>query len=256
MATTTIQAQASIRTGSLRIKVGDSFAALVDIGAIRKPKFASLAKNQEIAFDNVDSLKRFVDGDKAQIEFELCEINLTNLAVFDAGLITLTPVAGSATPVTGEAHGTGWTQGTPIRLTNKNGANTIVSSIVVKAAGSALVLNTDYRTYVGDGTNGELGYTYVVPVTSQSGAITVDYSYTPNASKKLTFSASGAKTLKCVRIENIDATGKVFRIDIEDATNTNAVSIDFPGDDEENVAVLPLKLEGSIVEVIDEQNPT
>lgn len=92
-------------------------------------------------------------------------------------------VAGSATPVTGEAHGTGWTVATPIKVNNKNGANTIVSSIVVKNNSTTLTLNTDYKTYVGNGTNGELGYTYIVPLTAQTGAITFDYSYTPNASK-------------------------------------------------------------------------
>jgi len=90
-------------------------------------------------------------------------------------------VAGSPTTVTAEAKGTGWTVAKPIKLNNKNGANTIVSSIVIKANAVALVLNTDYKTYVGDGTNGELGYTYIVPLTAQTLTITADYSYTPSS---------------------------------------------------------------------------
>jgi hypothetical protein len=92
-------------------------------------------------------------------------------------------VAASPVAVTGEAHGTGWVVGKPFKLLNKDGDNTIVASIVVKEDSVALNLTTDYTTYVGDGSNGELGYTYIVPVAAETGVITVDYSYTPSATR-------------------------------------------------------------------------
>lgn len=253
MPQTTIQKTPAIRKGAVKVEIGDSFASLVDIGALRKPVITSLAENQSIKFDNVNELKKFVNGKRMQMAFDLCEINLTNMAKLDAGLVTLSTVAGSATPVVGEAHGTGWTQGQPIKLTNKNGANTVVASITVKAGGSSLVLNTDYRIFVGDGSNGELGYTFITPITAQAGAITVDYTYTPNASKKLVFADSGTKTLKVMRISNTDENGKVFKIDIENATNFSAPVITFAGDDADDVAVLPISFQGDLVEIVDEQ---
>ena len=253
MPQTTIQKTPAIRKGAVKVEIGDDFASLVDIGALRKPVITSLAENQSIKFDNVDDLKKFVNGKKIQMAFDLCEINLTNMAKLDAGLMTLSTVAGSATPVTNEAHGTGWTQGAPIKLTYKNGANTVVASITVKAGGSSLVLNTDYRVYVGDGSNGELGYTYITPITAQTLAITVDYTYTPNASKKIVFSDSGNKTLKVMRISNTDENGKIFKIDIENATNFSAPTITFAGDDSDDVAVLPISFQGDLVEIVDEQ---
>lgn len=256
MSQTTIQQSAAIRKGSVRVYVGDDSASLVDIGALRNPVFTSLVENQSIQFDNVDDLKKFVNGTKASIAFDLAEINMTNLEKLDSGLVTLSTVAGSATPVTGEAKGTGWTQGTPIRLNNKNGANTIVTAIVVKENGVTLTLTTDYRTYVGNGTNGELGYTYIVPVTARSLAITADYSYTPNASKKLVFAASGTKSLKYMRIVNTDENAKQFKIDIQNGSNFTPISIDFAGDAEEDVAILPIQFEGYIVEIVDEQQTT
>lgn len=256
MPQTTIQKAEAIRKGSVQIQVGDSFSALVDIGAIRSPKLTMLTENQEIKFDNVDSLKQFSEGDKVKFDFVLAELNLTNLAKFDKGLITLSTVAGSSTPVTAEAHGTGWTVASPIKLLNKNGANTIVSSIVVKAGGSAITLNTDYKTYVGDGTNGELGATYIVPLTAQTLAITVNYSYTPNASKKITFTRSGTKTDIVARILNTDANGKTFKIDIDEVTNVQAPDITFPADDDAEVASTPISLQGRIVEIVDEQQTT
>ena len=138
-------------------------------------------------------------------------------------------------------------------MTNKNGDNTVVASITVKGGGSTLSLNTDYRIFVGDGSNGELGYTFITPITSQAGAITADYTYTPNASKKIVFSDSGTKTLKVMRISNTDENGKIFKIDIENATNFSAPVITFAGDDADDVAVLPITFQGDVVEITDEQ---
>jgi len=253
MSQTSIQNQTAIRKGAVKVEVGDNFSSLVDIGALRNPVINSIAENQAITFDNVDELKKFVNGKKVEMTFDLCEINLTNLAKLDAGLVNLTTVAGTPVAITGEALGTGWTQGQPIKLANKNGDNTVVTSIVIDAGGSPLTLNTDYRVYVGDGINGTLGYTYIVPITSQSGVLDADYNYTPNASKKLTFNDSGTKTTKVMRITNTDENGKSFKIDIENATNFAPISIDFAGDDEEDVAVLPITFQGDIVEIEDQQ---
>lgn len=250
---TTIQQIKSIRKGSVRVLVGDSSAALVDVGALRNPVFKSLAENQAIKFDNVNDLSKFVLGKRVQLTFDLAEINFDNMSVLDGGILNLTTVAGSATPVTDEAHGTGWTVASPIMLNKKNGANTIVSTIVVKSGASTLTANTDYKTYVGDGSNGSLGYTYIVPLTAQAGAITVSYSYTPNASKKLTFNDSGTKTLKYMRLVNTDENGKEFRIDIQNGTNFAAISVDFASDVQDDVAILPIDFQGDIVEWVDEQ---
>lgn len=253
MPQTSIQKTPAIRKGAVKVEIGDDFASLVDIGALRKPVMTSLAENQSIKFDNVSELKKFVNGKRIQMAFDLCEINLTNMAKLDAGLVTLATVASAPVGVTGEAKGTGWVVGKPIKLNYKNGANTIVASIVVKGNGSALALTTNYVTYVGDGTNGELGYTYIVPVTANATVITADYSYTPNASKKLTFADSGTKTLKVMRISNTDENGKVFKIDIENATNFSAPVITFAGDDADDVATLPITFQGDLVEIVDEQ---
>lgn len=253
MKQTTIQVSNSIRKGSVRVLVGNSLASLVDVGALRNPIFTSLAENQAIKFDNVDDLSKFVLGKKVKITFDLAEINFDNLAVLDGGILNLTTVASSPVAVTDEAHGTGWTVATPIRLNNKNGANTIVSSIVVKAGAGTLTLNTDYKTYVGDGINGALGYTYIVPLTAQTLAITASYSYTPNASKKLTFNDSGTKTLKYMRLVNTDENSKEFRIDIGEGTNFAPLSIDFAGDAQDDVAILPVDFQGNIIEWVDEQ---
>jgi hypothetical protein len=253
MPQTTIQNPTAIRKGAVKVEIGDDFDSLVNIGALRNPVINSVAENQAITFDNVDDLKKFVNGKKVEMSFDLAEINLTNLATLDAGLIELTTQAGTEQNVTGEALGTGWTVGQPIKLAKKNGDGTIVTNIVIDADGTPLTADMDYYTYVADGSNGESGYTYIVPVTAQAGVLDADYNYTPNASKTITLKDSGTKTGKVMRITNVDENGKEFKIDIENATNFAPISIDFAGDDEEDVAILPITFQGQLVEIKDEQ---
>lgn len=250
---TTIQVNAAIRKGSVRVLVGNSFASLVDIGALRNPVIKMLSENQAVKFDNVADLNKFVNGKRIQATFDLAEINFDNMAVLDGGILNLTTTAASPVAVVGEALGTGWVVGKPIRLANKDGDNTIVATIVIKAAGTPLTLTTNYVTYVGDGTNGTLGYTYIVPVTASAAVLTADYSYTPNASKKVTFNDSGNKTLKCMRLINTDENSKTFKIDIENGTNFAPISIDFATDVQDDVAILPIDFQGDVLEWVDEQ---
>lgn len=131
-------------------------------------------------------------------------------------------VAASPVTVTAEAHGTGWTQGAPFKLTNKNGDNLTVGSIVVKEDSVALVLNTDYRTFVGDGDNGDLGFTYITPITAQAGVITVDYAYTPSATRYTGLDTAFRELPRLVaRITTVaDADGDVDTHYIVDAVST------------------------------------
>ena len=89
-------------------------------------------------------------------------------------------VAGTPTAITDEALWTWWTVWTPIKLANKNGDKTIIdltTAWAIKAGGWNLVRWTDFNDYVDSE-----GFTYVVPVTTQTLVLTATYSYTPNAS--------------------------------------------------------------------------
>jgi len=113
--------------------------------------------------------------------------------------------------VTWEALWTGWTVWQPIKLLNKNGADTIVTNIVIDADTVALVSWTDYATYVGNWVNGELGYTYIVPITAQAWVLDADYDYVPTASSYIGVNVKSREIPRLVvRITSIDsATSKV-----------------------------------------------
>jgi len=253
---TTIQNPDAIRKGSVRVLVGNDFNTLVDVGALRNPIFKSLAENQAIKFDNVDDLNKFVLGKKVQVTFDLAEINFDNMAVLDGGILNLTttpatPVAGaSQLVVAGE-----WGYNTFIKIAHQNGDKTpLTINSVTAATNGALVSETDY--FKGFNEAGESGI-YIkdsVTVTTLNQNITINYDYTPNESKKLTFNDSGTKTLKVMRLINVDENGKEFRIDIEDGTNFAPISVDFAGDAQDDVAILPVDFQGNIKEWVDEQN--
>lgn len=138
----------------------------------------------DVKADDTGSVFKVVDT-QATIEAELLE-NMwrDTLALLFTG--TTSDVAWTPVVVTNEAHWTGWTVWVPFKLNNKNWANTQVTITTIKAAAVTLVDWTDYDTYVWDGTNGDLGFTYIIPLTAQTLAITANYTYTPNASENIT----------------------------------------------------------------------
>lgn len=130
----------------------------------------------------VGELARLVEKTPT-ISFTWLDVN--NRVVFDKMLgIDRLAVAGTPVSVTGETISINVTKWQIYILDNKNGDNTIVSSIVVDLAGTPLTLNTDYTVAVdSDGSiTGSIWNTYIVFLDAQTGAVDVDYDYTPNDS--------------------------------------------------------------------------
>lgn len=110
----------------------------------------------------------------------------------------------AATPVsvTGESISTNASKGDIYFIQNKNGDNTVVTSVVVDLGGTPLVAGTDYSLEVDDGSLGKLGQSYIVFLADQTGVLDVDYDYTPAAKYRIGKSANRASKeytiLKCV----------------------------------------------------------
>jgi hypothetical protein len=250
---TTIQKSTAVRLGSVKLEVGESLLSMVNVGALRGVSWVQKGKTDEILFDNTEKIKKFSDGNIFALKANLCEIDWANIQVMNDGQVEIVSNPATLQTVVAEAHGTGWTIGQPIRATYKNGDNTIVGSIVVKQGATTLTLNTDYRTYVSDGTNGVSGYTYIVPLVAYATAITFGYTYTPNASKTITFNASGTKVGKYIRITNTDSNGLTQVFTMSGTSNLSPIEISFASDNEANVSEMPIELEGTMVSIVDEQ---
>jgi hypothetical protein len=209
---TTIQNQKAIFDfDGYVVEVGATIGTLVNLGAcngdaigvIKWEKFKQESANAGVLHDIIKSMS-------VDLTFDMFELDPTNLAALSNGVFTKEDIAGTPTAITGEALGTGWTIGQPIKLANKMGDNSTVTSIVIDADTTPLTVVTDYTSYVGDGSNGTLGYTYIVPVTAQAGVLDADYSYTPNAASKLHAGTSSLKlTPQIVRFSHTNTGGKV-----------------------------------------------
>lgn len=251
---TTIQVPEAIRKGSVRVLIGNDFANLVDVGALREPQFTALTENQSVEFDNTDPLRKFVRGTRMQVTFTLAEINLSNIALLDDGIVNLTTTPG--TPVPGAEQlvvSGGWNYEQFIPLANQNGDGSAVTvNSVTGATDGALTVDDDFHVVNVGGQFGIIVHD-TPDVTTLDQNLTIDYDYTPNAAKRVTFNESGNKILKAMRIINTDEHGKEFRIDIEEGTNFAPISLDFAGDEEDDVATMAIDFQGKVVEWVDEQ---
>jgi len=146
-------------------------------------------ENEEIIYgmgcvDDGDSITLLdVEDRVTQLTAEVASVDYEMIADLITADYTVT--VGAPIAVTAEAHGTGWVVGTPFALSNKNHDGTTVTAITVKEDNVALVVNTDYRTFVG-----EDGFTYVFPLTAQTGVITADYTYSVASGEDMHFDNS------------------------------------------------------------------
>lgn len=247
---TTIQnANAIFPFDGFQILIGTTEASLVNIGACDGDAVAELAwtkfkQESANAGTIIDQIKQM----KANISFTMFELDTARLTEIGGGVFTKVTVAATPVSVAGEALGTGWTVGQPIKLANKMGDNTTVTSIVIDAAGLPLIVTTDYTSYVADGTNGTLGYTYIVPVTAQAGVLDADYDYTPNASNTL-YAGTSTVTLtpSVVKFQHINAAGKERSLTMFAAALGDAgFSFTFGSAENDGVQSFPISLEGDL----------
>lgn len=127
----------------------------------------------------------------------------------------------------------------PVKLANKNGDNNEVSSISIQKDGGWLTLDTDYRVYVGGD-----GYTYILPLSNQTGVLTADYIYTPNTKKTITFSdLSKLVSYYEAKFINTDENGKEFTLTIPKTYSTENLQLGFVSDDAvDETMKVPIKL--------------
>lgn len=255
---TEIQKSSAIRSGSIVLEVGPSLGSLVNVGALRDISFNQKGEVEEIVFDNVPELKKFRNGNKFSLDATLAEINWSNIAIMNDGQVAVSAVAG--TLVAGAEQtlvAGGWAYGQVIELDGQNSSGLVptINSVTAGTDG-ALVLNTDYN--IVKLANGNWGIAIIdsVTVTTLAQDVVVNTDYTPSASKVVTFLRNGSLVEKFMRITNTNEDGKTKVYVLSGVTNVTPIAIDFAGDEENDVAVLPISLEGRVVSITDSQQTT
>jgi hypothetical protein len=242
---TTVQKSNTIRFGNAKIEVGENVDSLVNLGAVTGVEFTEGFEAVVFNPSNAPEIQGPVINHTATVKVEMWEVDLENLALIRGGMDLLTVVEGTPVSVENEAHtltGTGL-----VRLNHKMGDGSEVESIVVTdASGNAAVRNTDYVVAVDASGFTCIGRVAASTAITSGEGILVDYSYTPNASVKL--STGGLNTInpRVVRLTNTNAAGKEFRITVYAAKNQGGLELSLPDDDGDEPMKPPIELRGII----------
>lgn len=170
------------------------------------------------------------------------DLTVLNTILGQTGNITLTP-ASTPVNVVDESHVL--TGEISQRLNHKNGATkTLVSSIVVTQGGATAVLDTDYTVGLDND-----GYTYIAAksgssVISSGETVLVDYTYTPLASKKITFGTATVPVFLHVWLVNTNSSGEIFAIEIYKVRAMKSVEFTFGSDKKRDLLQMPITITG------------
>jgi hypothetical protein len=256
MPQTSIQKQSSIRFGSTKLEVGADTLSLVNLGALRGMSFNQKVENVVIPFDNTENIKKFKKGLTASFTFQLAEFDMTTYSIIDDGLVILGTTAGVLVPGAEQVVLDGaWSFNSPVIIENQNGDGTVITvNSVTGSVDGVLAAGDDY--FVGLDGQGNSVVTIVdgTNATTEAQDLTIDYDYTPNASKDVTFNDFGTKVEKVARITNTDENGKRFIVDLSNVTNITPTTVPFLADEADDVSTVEIELEGTIVSITDEQS--
>jgi hypothetical protein len=259
---TTTQKVSTIRFGSAKIEVGEAVASLVNLGTAQNVVFTESFTPIVLKPDNAPEITVGVREHYATAKFDLWEVDLSNLNLIRGGLDTYSTVAASPVTVTDELIKLDGVK--MVRFANKSGDGSEPTSISVKdSSNSTAVRNTDYVIGVDAAGWPVIGRVAASTVITTGETVKVTYTYTPNASTKL--STGGLNTInpRVVRLTNSNSAGKKFQITIYAAKNQGGIELKLPGDDSEDPLAVHIELKGivdptrtagdQLFEILDEQ---
>lgn len=250
MRQTTVQEFNSIRFGSGKFEVEDSLGAWHNLGAMRDIQFEEEWDKIVVLSDNAGPIVQGIRNHMAALGGNLMEISLEKLSVLRGGMDEYEEDAG--TPVVDEdqviLQGS-WAFETWVQLDGQNADGTAPTvSAVVGSDSGALVNATDYNLAIGK--NGKWGIVLHETGTLDTEAqnITVTSSYTPAEKKTLKSGGRQMLAARAVRVTNTNEDGDEFIITIYKATTEEGIVIDFQGDHEEDPAMVPIQMKGTMDE--------
>ena len=259
MPQTNIQKESSIRFGSGLLEIGDDFGSLINIGAIRTLSAVFKKEDVEIPFDNTESIEFFKNGLDASFTFDLAELDFTTLQKMEDGWANLSTTPGVLVPGALQTVLSGaWLEKQFLLVENQNGdGSALTVNSVTGSVDGLLVAGDDYEvTQDGQGQYGVTLFLSGATLTTEVQDLTFDYDYTPNASKNLTFNDFGLKIKKVARLTNTDSNGNTLVIRLTGVTNIAPLTMPFVADDADDVSVVSVELDGTIVDVVDQQSTT
>lgn len=237
-----------IPAGSI-VRIGDDVGSMTALGELDGESSVELSYDRQKVVSNTGTkLKDFVKNMIATANFNLMQLYLPNVQKLFDGAATVSQVAGALVSGATQTIASGWTANKLIRIEGQNGDGTkpTINSVTASTSGAGtedddyvVVQSSDGLWYIALKTDG-------IATFATSESVTVNYDYTPAASRSLKMGSKSAElTPKIVEIEKTIG-GKIFRVRLWSAVNVNGITIAFPSSDADGVATIPMQLEGTI----------
>jgi len=237
-----------IPAGSV-VRIGDDIGSMTSLGELDGESSIQVSYDRQKVVSSVGTtIKDFVKNMTATASFSLMQLYLPNVQKLFDGVATVSSVTGTLVSGAEQVITSGWAANQLIRLQGQNGTGVAptINSVSGSSSGDGaadndytLVKGTDGMWYIALRTDGTATF-------STGEAVTVDYDYTPAASRSFKMGSKSAElTSKIVEIEKTIG-GKIFRVRLWSAVNTAGITIAFPQSDSDSVATIPIEIEGTI----------
>lgn len=195
-----------------------------------------------------EKIKTFLQNMQITASFDLAELKLDNIHKLMSGASGYVSTAASPVAVTGETKAVGaWALETFVPFSNQSGSGDVPTAITVTNDGS-LTLDTDYLVVK----SGDLWGVIILDTVSTTIAepLVLNYTYTPNASEKLTVGSSSVEvTPRALRIrqnQGTDSVPKYLTAVIYAVTNDAGLSLTFARWDSDTPQLIPISMVGRI----------
>ena len=243
---TTVKNGNTIRFGSGKVEVGETENDLRDLGAMRDVQFEETWESVRVTSDNAGVIDAGIREHRAAIAGGLMEVDLENLHVIRGGLDKYEEETGDTEEdVEQKIESDYWSFDTFIPIEDQVSKKNINIKSVEGNDTSYTEGNDEDYIVTEDGKGNKGIIVFDTETTDSEHKLTITYDYDPVKAKIL--KSGGRITLdeRVARITNYDEDGKAFEITVFAATSEEGINIELQGDEEEDPAVLPIRLEGT-----------
>lgn len=182
---------------------GYYFQGLEDLGLARGVSIAPVNTKIEILADNGTVPLKGITANKRTVTFNLLERHIPILGKLMAGLVKVTAIPGTETPVTENFAAGSISKDKPVPFSRFNYNGAAPADVVLSQGSTTLVLDDDYRIieYAG-------AYFFVITSPDDTGlfdpdlSLKVTYTVTPAASYKMASGSAGVSTNLAMRLTN------------------------------------------------------
>lgn len=227
-----------------------SLGSFARVGAYRDASIESRRESSELVFNN-DKVNKYKKGREFGFKFKLGEIDPDLIYEMNKWWIERTSIAGTA--VTGGTATLDGTAGTyeyerAIELPVQNHD---LSLVTVSAISGSVDGSIDAGLFVvKKGSNGKsvVIFSSGAGITTLAQVFTLTVDYTPAQSIKLNFIETGVATKFFAKFIHERPDGKQILITLEDVQNLSPLTIEFVGNEDDDVATIEVELVGKVMD--------